>query len=60
MFPSPFRESAAFDPVLWEATARVAAEESAVEGIDLTFAPMIESRGIRAGLVRSKGRVKTL
>ncbi len=42
MFPVPFGESAAFDPVLWEATARVAAEECAVEGIDLTFAPMID------------------
>ncbi len=42
MFPIPFGESAAFDPALWEATARVAAEECGVEGIDLTFAPMID------------------
>jgi beta-glucosidase len=42
MFPIPFGESAAFDPALWEATARVAAQECAVEGIDLTFAPMID------------------
>lgn len=42
MFPIPFGESAAFDPALWEATARVAAEECAVEGIDLTFAPMLD------------------
>ena len=42
MFPIPLGESAAFDPALWEATARVAAEECAVEGIDLTFAPMID------------------
>ncbi len=42
MFPIPLGESSAFDPALWEATARVAAEECAVEGIDLTFAPMID------------------
>ena len=42
MFPIPFGESAALDPALWEATARVAAEECGVEGIDLTFAPMID------------------
>ncbi len=42
MFPIPLGESSAFDPTLWEATARVAAEECAVEGIDLTFAPMID------------------
>lgn len=42
MFPIPLGESAAFDPALWEATARVAAQECAVEGIDLTFAPMID------------------
>lgn len=42
IFPIPLGESAAFDPALWEATARVAAQECAVEGIDLTFAPMID------------------
>nr|WP_248309310.1 glycoside hydrolase family 3 N-terminal domain-containing protein [Bosea sp. AK1] len=42
MFPIPLGESSAFDPTLWETTARVAAEECAVEGIDLTFAPMID------------------
>lgn len=42
MFPIPLGESSAFDPTLWEATARVAAAECAVEGIDLTFAPMID------------------
>ncbi len=33
-FPIPFGESCAFDPGLWERTARVAAQECAVEGID--------------------------
>jgi beta-glucosidase len=41
-FPVPFGETCAFDPELWERTARVAAQECAVEGIDLTFAPMID------------------
>ncbi|RFB75647.1 glycoside hydrolase family 3 N-terminal domain-containing protein [Methylovirgula sp. 4M-Z18] len=42
IFPIPFGEGAAFDPKLWEATARVAAEECAVFGVDITFAPMID------------------
>jgi len=42
VFPVPFGEGCAFDPELWEKTARVAAEECAREGIDLTFAPMID------------------
>ncbi|MBW0005830.1 MAG: glycoside hydrolase family 3 C-terminal domain-containing protein [Hyphomicrobiales bacterium] len=41
-FPIPFGESCAFDPRLWERTARVAAQECAVEGIDLNFSPMID------------------
>jgi beta-glucosidase len=41
-FPIPFGESCAFDPGLWERTARVAAQECAVEGIDLNFSPMID------------------
>jgi beta-glucosidase len=41
-FPIPFGESCAFDPALWERTARVAAQECAVEGIDLNFSPMID------------------
>jgi beta-glucosidase len=42
VFPIPLGEAAAFDPDLWEATARTAAEEAAADGIDLTFAPMID------------------
>ncbi|MBV8961985.1 MAG: glycoside hydrolase family 3 C-terminal domain-containing protein [Hyphomicrobiales bacterium] len=41
-FPIPFGESCAFDVELWERTARVAAQECAVEGIDLNFSPMID------------------
>jgi beta-glucosidase len=42
IFPVPLAEAGAFDPLLWEETARAAAEEAAAEGIDLTFAPMLD------------------
>ncbi len=42
IFPIPLGEAAAFDPVLWEQTARVAAAEAARDGIAMTFAPMID------------------
>jgi beta-glucosidase len=42
IFPIPLAEACAFDPALWERTARAAAEEAAAEGIDLTFAPMLD------------------
>ena len=42
LFPIPLGETCAFDPSLWERTARAAAEEAAAAGIDLTFAPMID------------------
>jgi beta-glucosidase len=42
IFPIPLGETCAFDPELWERTARAAAEEAAADGIDLTFAPMID------------------
>ena len=42
IFPVPLAEASAFDPKLWEETARAAAEEAAAEGIDLTFAPMLD------------------
>jgi beta-glucosidase len=41
-FPAPLGETAAFRPDLWEATARVAAEEAAAEGMHLTFTPMLD------------------
>lgn len=42
VFPIPLGEAAAFDPVLWEKTAQVAAEEAAEDGLHLTFAPMLD------------------
>lgn len=42
IFPIPLAETAAFDPSLWEATARVAAREAAEDGVDLTYAPMLD------------------
>jgi beta-glucosidase len=52
IFPIPLAETAAFDPTLWEATAREAAIEAAAEGVDLTFAPMLDvSRDPRWGRI---------
>jgi beta-glucosidase len=52
IFPIPLAETAAFDPALWEATAREAAIEAAAEGVDLTFAPMLDvSRDPRWGRI---------
>ena len=42
LFPIPLGETAAFDPALWEATAREAAREGAADGLHLTFAPMLD------------------
>ncbi len=42
IFPIPLGEAAAFDPDLWERTARIAALEAAAEGLTLTFAPMLD------------------
>lgn len=42
IFPVPLAEAGAFDTKLWEETARAAAEDAASEGIDLTFAPMLD------------------
>jgi beta-glucosidase len=50
IFPIPLGEAAAFDPDLWERTARIAALEAAAEGLTLTFAPMLDvSRDPRWG-----------
>lgn len=50
IFPIPLAEAGAFDVVLWERTARVAALEGAAEGLNLTFAPMLDvSRDPRWG-----------
>jgi beta-glucosidase len=42
IFPIPLGEAASFDPATAEATARVAAAESAAVGLKWTFAPMVD------------------
>ena len=42
IFPVSLAETCSFAPGLWEATARVAAEEAAEDGVALTFAPMLD------------------
>ncbi len=52
VFPVPLAEASAFDPALWEATARASAREAAADGVALTFAPMLDvSRDPRWGRV---------
>ena len=52
VFPIPLGEAALFDPPLWEATARAAADEATSDGLSLTFAPMIDvSRDPRWGRI---------
>lgn len=40
--PIPLAESCAWEPALWEKTARMAAEEATAAGVHLTFAPMVD------------------
>src|SRR3569833_2110242 len=42
VFPIPLAEAGVFDPAAWEATARMAAEECAGDGLHMTFAPMLD------------------
>ena len=42
IFPIPLAEAGAFDPALWERTARASAEETTRAGLALTFAPMLD------------------
>lgn len=50
LFPIPLAEASAFDPELWERTAREAAREAAADGLAMTFAPMLDiSRDPRWG-----------
>jgi beta-glucosidase len=52
IFPIPLGEASAFDPDLWERTARIAGLEAAAEGLTLTFAPMLDvSRDPRWGRI---------
>lgn len=51
-FPIPLGEAAAFDPGLWQRTARAAAVEAAADGLSLTFAPMLDvARDARWGRI---------
>ena len=42
IFPVPLAEACLFDPAMWEDTAHAAAEEATLDGIALTFAPMLD------------------
>lgn len=42
IMPIPLAEACAWDPALWEKTARVAAKEATAAGIHMTFAPMVD------------------
>ena len=42
IFPVPLAEAGAFNPQLWEETAKLAADEARQDGIALTFAPMLD------------------
>ena len=52
VFPIPLAEAGLFDPAAWEATARLAAEECSGDGLNMTFAPMLDvSRDPRWGRI---------
>lgn len=40
--PIPLAESCAWEPRLWQRTARLAAEEATAAGVHMTFAPMVD------------------
>ncbi len=42
IFPIPLAESCTWDPDLVESAARIAAEEASADGVDWTFAPMVD------------------
>eukprot|EP01037_Dinobryon_pediforme_P010626 gene10626-10697_t len=42
IFPVPLAEAGAFNPQLWQDTAKLAADEARQDGIALTFAPMLD------------------
>jgi beta-glucosidase len=52
VFPIPLAEAGLFDEAAWEATARLAADECAGDGLNMTFAPMLDvSRDPRWGRI---------
>ncbi|MEW6449634.1 MAG: glycoside hydrolase family 3 N-terminal domain-containing protein [Pseudomonadota bacterium] len=42
IYPLPIAEAGAFDPELWERTAKMSVEETGRDGITMTFAPMLD------------------
>lgn len=40
--PIPLAESCAWDPALWQRTARMSAQEATAAGVHMTFAPMVD------------------
>jgi beta-glucosidase len=42
VFPIPLAEAAAFDPRLWERTARASAVEATADGVNFNYAPMLD------------------
>lgn len=42
VFPIPLAEACAWEPDMWEKTARVAAKEATAAGVHMTFAPMVD------------------
>lgn len=42
IFPIPLAEACAWEPKMWEKTARVAAKEATAAGVHMTFAPMVD------------------
>jgi beta-glucosidase len=57
IFPVPLAEAALFEADMWEKTAQAAAAEAAADGVNLTFAPMVDvARDPRWGrMVESPG-----
>src|SRR5918995_5380383 len=57
IFPLPLAEVGAFDPDMWERTARVAASEAAADGLAMTYAPMLDvARDPRWGRIAESPR----
>ncbi len=50
--PIPLAEACAWEPELWEKTARLAAREATAAGVNMTFAPMVDvARDARWGRI---------
>ncbi len=50
--PIPLAEACAWEPELWERTARLAAKEATAGGVNMTFAPMVDvARDARWGRI---------